>query len=153
MNVNERINIQNYKNKFKKYNLPGIGDYLLFAIAFRWISKLTYVSNPNDHGDDYPIFIMKNFEDSSKMIQLHYNNTYRLQEILNLSWENRIKMQKEYLNTSILEPEVPFEIKKTIEQVKYNGDFDFITFCISPNYTPKNADFIIDIFRDYIEEN
>lgn len=151
LNIDERINIQNYKNLFEKYNEPGIGDYLLFAIAFRWISKLTYVSNPSESGDDYSRFIMKNFEDSSKIIQLPYNNRYKLQELFNYYGENRIAKEKEYLNTSILEPEVPFEIIKNLEDVKYNGYFDFITFCISPNYTPKSADFIIDIFKEYIE--
>ena len=151
LDVDKRVNIPNYENLFEEYSLPGIGDYLLFAIAFRWISKLTYVANPNGFGDDYPIFIMKNFQDSSGIIQLPYNNKYKLTKLLELFGDNRTSMEKKYLNNSILEPEVPFEIKKNIDDVKYNGDFDFITFCISPNYTPKSADFIIDIFKEYIE--
>lgn len=159
----ERSKIEEYKTYFNEYKLPNIGNYLLFAIAFRWISKLTYVSNPVEKGNDYPFFIIKNFNDSSddsnKIIQLHYNeensnvnNEYTLRKIVRNYNQNK-KIIQEYLKNSKLEPEVPFEIKKTIEEVKYNGDFDFITFCISPNYTPENADFIIDIFRDYIEEN
>ncbi len=149
LSVDERSNIENYKNHFEEYYKPGIGDYLLFAIAFRWISNLTYVSNPNEQGDDYSKFIMKNFEESSKVIQLPYNDKYKLKDLTYCS--NIERMTQEYLNNSILEPEVPFEIKKNIEDIKYNGDFDFITFCISPNYTPKSADFIIDIFKEYIE--
>ncbi|MBS6509817.1 MAG: UPF0489 family protein [Paraclostridium bifermentans] len=151
LDVEERINIENYKNKFKKYSEPGICDYLLFAIAFRWVSKLTYVSNPNTYGDDYSKFIMKNLSDSSKIIQLPYNE-YSLTQLNNiLDIKERETKEKEYLNDSILEPEVPFEILKNIDEVKYNGDFDLITFCISPNYTPESADFIIDIIREYIE--
>lgn len=40
----------------------------------------------------------------------------------------------------------------TVEAVKYNGDFDFIVFAQSPNYTPRSADYIIEVIRDYIDE-
>lgn len=153
LNVDRRINFQNYGKYFEEYSLPGIGDYLLFTIAFRWISKLTYISNPNSFGDDYHPYIMKNFDDFSGIIQLSYNDKSKISELPNSFNKDAMRIKENYLKTSILEPEVPFEIKRTIEGVKYNGDFDFITFCISPNYTPKSADFIIDIFREYIEEN
>lgn len=148
--IHERINIENYKSYFKEPYMPGIGNYLLFAIGFRWISKLTYVSNPNERGDDYSRFIMKNFEESSKIIQLYHNPRCKIQKLSSIVGDINI-FEKEYLSTSIPEPEVPFEVKKNINDVKYSGDFDFITFCISPNYTPKSSDFIVDIFREYIE--
>lgn len=146
IDVYKRSNIENYKNEFEEYELPDIGDYLLFAIAFRWISKLTYIYNPIEDGDDYYLYIMKNFNDKSGKIQLPYNSRYSATEC-----NNGARALREYLSTSILEPEVEFNRIKEIENVKYNGDFDFITFCISPNYTPKSADFIIDIIREYIE--
>ena len=40
----------------------------------------------------------------------------------------------------------------TYDEVNYVGDFDFVSLAQSPNYTPENADFIMDIFREYIEE-
>lgn len=151
LNVEERINIEDYRNKFEEYSEPGICDYLLFAIAFRWVSKLTYICNPNGQSDDYSRFIMKNLTDSSEIIQLPYN-TYNTTKFLDIATSKERKLkEKEYLNDSILEPEVPFKILKNIDDVKYNGDFDFITFCISPNYTPESADFIIDVIREYIE--
>lgn len=146
IDVYKRSNIENYKNEFEEYELPDIGDYLLFAIAFRWISKLTYIYNPIENGDDYYLYIMKNFNDKSGKIQLPYNNRYSATEC-----NNGARALREYLSTSILEPEVEFNRIKNIDNVKYDGDFDFITFCISPNYTPKSADFIIDIIREYIE--
>ena len=39
-----------------------------------------------------------------------------------------------------------------IEDVSFRGDFDFAVLAQSPNYTPASADFIMDIFREYIEE-
>lgn len=38
--VEERTKIENYGNMFEKYYEPRIGDYLLFALAFRWIKNL-----------------------------------------------------------------------------------------------------------------
>ena len=57
-----------------------------------------------------------------------------------------------YIDASQKEPEVPFRIIPTVEAVKYNGDFDFIVFAQSPNYTPRSADYIIEVIRDYIDE-
>ena len=42
--------------------------------------------------------------------------------------------------------------KKDIEDVKFDGKFDYAVMAQSPNYTPASADFILDIFREYIEE-
>ena len=39
-----------------------------------------------------------------------------------------------------------------IEDVKFDGKFDYAVMAQSPNYTPASADFILDIFREYIEE-
>ncbi|KGJ49844.1 hypothetical protein KD33_07910 [Clostridium sp. NCR] len=151
LDVDKRSNIEDYKNQFEEYLIPGIHDYLLFAIAFRWVSKLTYICNPNGQSDDYSRLIMKDLKESSKTIQLRYNQ-YRTTGFLNFKTrEERELKETEYLNDSILEPEVPFKVLKNIDNVKYKGDFDFITFSISPNYTPESADFIIDVIREYIE--
>lgn len=40
----------------------------------------------------------------------------------------------------------------SIQDVKYDGDFDFVVLAQSPNYTPASADFIMDIVREYIVE-
>ena len=49
-------------------------------------------------------------------------------------------------------PEVELRIIPTVEAVNFNGDFDFVVMAQSPNYTPASADFIMDIFREYIVE-
>ena len=48
--------------------------------------------------------------------------------------------------------QVELRIIPTIEDVKHSGDFDFVVLAQSPNYTPASADFIIDIFKEYITE-
>lgn len=142
----KRSKIEDYEYMFKKYYKPGIGDYLLFAIAFRWISKLTYICNQKERGNDYIWMTMKNLKEPNDKIQLSYN---RENSPLNIYSD---KDKQRYLSTAIFEPEVEFEILREIKSIKYDGNFDFFTFCISPNYTPKSADFIIDIIRKYIIE-
>lgn len=146
LEVEKRCDIENYKTIFDKYSLPGIGDYLLFALSFRWISKLTYICNPTESGNDYLLYILKDCKEPNNKIQLPYNNKYKASD-LNDSYD-----RDRYLKSATLEPEVEFEIINKVKDINYNGDFDFITFCISPNYTPKSADFIIDIIKEYIIE-
>ena len=62
------------------------------------------------------------------------------------------KYIKKYLAGAIKDSEVELLIIPTIEDVSFRGDFDFAVLAQSPNYTPASADFIMDIFREYIEE-
>lgn len=60
--------------------------------------------------------------------------------------------KKRYIEGAIKDPVVELLIIPTIEDVKFDGDFDYVVMAQSPNYTPASADFILDIFREYIEE-
>lgn len=144
MPVEERIEIENYGKMFKKYCEPRIGDYLLFALAFRWISKLVYVCNPADVGNDYLWMILKDGIEPNDKIQLVHNEKMKAMEIASNT--------EKYYATASREPEVAFEIVRCIENINYNGKFDYLTFSISPNYTPTGADFIIELVKEYIEE-
>ena len=64
----------------------------------------------------------------------------------------RASKKEKYLRDGIKEPEVPLLIIPTIEDVNFNGEFDYISLAQSPNYTPSSADFIIEIIKEYIEE-
>lgn len=61
-------------------------------------------------------------------------------------------MKQQFLEQSIKEPEVPFLVIPRIDDVHFTGNFDFAVMAQSPNYTPKSADFILDLFREYITE-
>lgn len=143
LDVKDRSNVENYKNVFTKYKEPSIGDYLLFALAYRWISRLVYVSNPVCDGMDYPLYIKKRCSDDSKTIQLPHN---RPATDLNTDY-----MRNAFLANAALEPEVNFEVITQLSAVNYTGNFDYITFSKSPNYTPQSSDFIVEIMKEYIE--
>ena len=133
------------RNCHEEYELNGnflkidIGDYLLFAIAYRWISDLTYCGNPNgDSGDIPKDILLKAIPD------YYFNNPIK----------TTIKLRPKDIEArkTVDEPMVPFVIYPKIDQVHYKGNFDFALLAQSPNYTPAEADFIMDIFREYIEE-
>lgn len=105
------------------------GNYLLFAIWFYWINKLTYCANPAYTNPDICNCIFKgnidflgDKNDENLIIQLSSN-----------------------------EKEVNFRFLKELNSMKNLAKYDFITFSQSPNYTPKSLDYVIDIIKEYLE--
>ena len=152
--VEDRPDHAVHKDLHGNTRAEGIGDYLLFAIAYRWISNLVYCGNPKRDCNDYILDTLKNFKEKpicgrpvENTIQLLYNPNARIPKNSDSEFIKRL-----YIDESKKEPEVPFTIIPSIEDVHFNGDFDFAVLAQSPNYTPQSADFIMDIFRDYIVE-
>lgn len=132
----------------------SIGDYLLWAIAYRMISSLTYCANPKGDKNDYLWDTLKDFEEEyigdkpvKNYIQLKFNSLMKMPK-----YSDSDDYKKKFLEGAIKDPEVELLIIPTIENVRFEGDFDYAVLAQSPNYTPKSADFIMDVFREYIEE-
>lgn len=152
--VNERRRMCSRINAQGKSYKEGIGDYLLFAIAYGWIDKLVYCGNPNGECNDYDISILKDFKEKSfhggiadNIIQLKYNPYSE--------WPNPYTDEdgevEEYLKNCIFEPEIPFRIIRNPENIDMKIPFDYAVISQSPNYTPESADSILDIIKEYIE--
>ena len=131
----------------------GIGDYLLWGIAYQMISKITYCANPNSDKNDYCRETLKDFHEEksstqivTNYIQLKYNPNMEIPHFTDDI------AKKEYLEGAQTDSEVELRIIPTEGQVKYYGDFDYAVLSQSPNYTPASADYIIEIFKEYIEE-
>lgn len=148
-----RRSIYNYEfdNRIEKIN---IGDYLLWAIAYRMISSVTYCANPNGEKNDYVWDTLKDFHEEliwdkpvKNYIQLKFNKNMQMPR-----YNSSDKYKEQYLAGAIKDPAVELLIIPTIEDVKYCGDFDYAVLAQSPNYTPASADFIMNIFKEYIEE-
>lgn len=136
IDVDKRAYIEKYSEWFDEFKQPGIGDYLLYCLAFRWIKSLTYIYHPTEDGNDYIYYIFKDakepeFWESTGVIQL--------------------APQKRLLMSIDEEPEVQFIRQCDIAEIEYDGKFDFIIFCQSPNYTPKSLDFAMEVIKQYIE--
>ncbi len=146
--MKDRCKVRSLKYKNDKIGI-SIADYLLWAIAYGYLSKIVYGTNPHNYAPDVWDLLLKNKrydkESNSTLsgnIQLKhctqkYDTSYEADKIIKYSTKD---------------PEVEFIVTNKIENVKYNGDFDFVSIAQSPNYTPASADFILDIFRDYINE-
>ena len=63
--VAERPSHSTHINCYDREFAEGIEDYLLFAIAYRWINKLIYCGNPNVEVNDYDVHALKDFEENS----------------------------------------------------------------------------------------
>lgn len=151
--IETRRGIRNIEFKGKTIGID-IGDYLLWGIAYRMFTKIIYCSNPNGDSNDYNWYILRDFHEEfiwndpvSNYIQLTFNKDMELPK-----YDSTEEYKKQYLEGAIKEPAVELRIIPTIEDVKYDGDFDFVVLAQSPNYTPASADFIMDIFREYIHE-
>lgn len=103
-------------------------NYLLFALAFRWISRLAYVRNPKSHQD-----IPEQLLDGEGNIHL-------------CSFISRMMEGK---NGG--EPVVPFDVFDDYRRFRQGG-YDFVTMAQSPRYAPASADRIMELVRRYITE-
>lgn len=101
-------------------------NYLLFALAFRWISRLTYVRNPKSHQD-----IPRQLLDEDGNIHLR----------------SFISQMMEGKNGR--EPVIPFDVYDDYRAFRQHG-YDFVTMAQSPRYAPESADRIMAIVRRYI---
>ena len=146
-----RIRDYEFNNQIKGIS---IGDYLLWAIAYRMISSITYCANPNGDKNDYLWDTLKDFQEEyiwdkpiKNYIQLKYNREMEMPK-----YNSSDNYKKRYLQGAIKDPKVELLIIPSIEDVRFSGDFDYAVLAQSPNYTPESADFIMDIFREYIDE-
>lgn len=102
-------------------------NYLLFALAFRWVNRLSYVRNPKSHQD-----IPRHLLDSDGNIHLR----------------SFISQMMEGKNGR--EPVIAFEVYDDYRTFKQH-DYDFVTMAQSPRYAPESADRIMEIVRRYIK--
>lgn len=153
LSIDSRRKISEYEfcDKIKRIS---IGDYLLWAVAYRMVSSITYCANPHGDKNDYALDTLKDFYEEyiwdksvKNYIQLKYNKTMKMPD-----YDSSDAYKKQYLEGAIKDPEVELLIIPTIEDVEFDGNFDYAVMAQSPNYTPASADFILDIFREYIEE-
>jgi hypothetical protein len=120
------------KNSEFKYHE---GNYLLFALLYRWISSLTYIPNKREIGNDYLWGIMKNGNEESGYIEIPYNSQ-RPQSDIYID-------TKRFLENCTYEPQVEFKVINKFSNIDITNNYDFLSFAISPNYTPESSDFII----------
>jgi hypothetical protein len=124
------------------------GNFLSFAVACRWVSRLTYVLHPRlQIGRDLPNFYFKDFDTDSGYLQL---KGYTREQLGRYGCEPYC-CRRIPLSESRLEPEVPFRMIRGSE-FQAEEPFSHVFLTCSPEYTPATADDLIPIIREYIRE-
>ncbi|WP_406816194.1 hypothetical protein [Mycobacterium sp. M23085] len=118
------------------------GNWLLFAIACRWISDLIYVHDTGG-GSDELRYVMQNFDLRADNIQLAAMTKSQLDRVR--------RPAAGPPNISDFEPPVRYQ-SCLAEAFETDGPYDFICLTRSPPYTPNTADPLFDeIVRLFIE--
>jgi len=120
----------------------GPGNYLLFAIACRWISRLTYVYHPGRY-PDLPERIVQLDARGEGSVQLPWYGP-RPPEALQQRWPDE---------PLAWEPSVPYREVPGPTYRNTEGPFDLLYIARSPAYTPAEADRLLDVFRAYLIES
>ena len=108
-------------------------NYLLFALALRYISSLENVRNPHSRAD-FPARLAWGGSQPPAAIRL-------------TSTLGRLLPQYDFH-----EPVVPYTVCDDWRDFRAGAPYDIATLAISPRYAPQEADFIADVFREYIDE-
>ena len=104
-------------------------NYLLFALAFRWIASLDNVRNPRSRPD---------------MPTQLYESGRR--DRLRLSSFAAGLMESKHGP----EPAVPYRVYEDYRAFSAGAPYDFVTLAISPRYTPAAADALIEPIRRFL---
>lgn len=106
-------------------------NYLLFAIAFRYVAALDNVRNPRSRPDVPQEILVPGRADAIRLDSF----AARLMESKNGS-----------------EPLVPFHVYEDYRTFSSDAAYDFVTLAISPRYAPAAADALVPVIGAYIAE-
>lgn len=115
------------------------GNYLIFAVACGWISKLIFILHP-EWRDDINAIHMKDFNPDADIIQL---KKYEPEQLKKFTFDIKTIPYS-------IDQKAPFE---KVPQLNFQAKSDYDLICItrSPGYTPRSADKIYELINQYIE--
>lgn len=126
----------------REYGLED-GNYLIFALACRWLARLTYVMNDETPRDIMPL-VMQGFDPDASSLQLAAVPVDDLRALV---------PRVDQLVPDFVEPAVPFQ-KMRWQEFHAEHPFDAVCLARSPGFTPEGCDAIFDEIRArFIDEN
>jgi len=138
--INQLLHLPVYeRSKYDSSQLKE-GNYIAFALALGFISRLINVIHPGCR-DDIMWLYMKDYHPNSGEIEM--------KAMKNLSAIQLLRNPKSF-NVIASEPIVRFS-RIPYTEFHDKGNFDFIVLSQSPQYTPKSADALVPIINTYIE--
>jgi len=144
--------------------LMNAGNYLMFAVANRWLSRLTYVfpwktpwqskwkcgeseeveDDPRYDGAPGDLLVMhfRNGDWRTRMLELRHCTREALNHCM-----GRAELEP-YIH---LEPAIPFDFTP-VRDFRFNG-FTHLTVAQSPRFAPPKADNLLSIIRKYFDSD
>ena len=104
-------------------------NYLLFALAFRWVGSLDNVRSPRSR-PDMPRELLPGAQDGA----------LRLSSFASRLLEGR----------NGPEPAVPYREYTDYRLFRAEAPYDFMTVAVSPRYAPKEADALLPVFERFL---
>jgi hypothetical protein len=133
--MNERLT----KLDMKKVNYA---NYLAFTLALGWVSNVEFVLHP-EWDNDLLYLHLKDLSDNNSAFQFKaYNKDIDI--VMQMHRLSEIK-------PLLVDPEIPYFLIKE-EAFSSALSYDYAVFCQSPGYTPKEADYMLSVFKEYLEE-
>lgn len=122
----------------------SMGNYLAFALACGWINQVDFVLHES-WGNDISRSHLKNYDEKEMMFQF---KSFPKDLNIGMYYHQIIDGTIPPIN---VDKEIPYTL---IPWKSYftSENFDFMVFCQSPGYTPKSADFMMDIIKEYMIE-
>jgi len=113
------------------------GNYLVVAIACRWLHKLVYVTHPQNRLEDCEKWLFSAYDEKSWTIALPKCQ------------EPTVVIPGVTPTVLEREPAVEF-IPTTGKSFHDDGTFDFMILCQSPGFTPASSDLLIPVIQEYM---
>jgi hypothetical protein len=111
------------------------GNFLLYALACRWLDSLEYVYGPGGGGDEL-VYALRDFDREADEVQLKAISSEAAKRPLDFrGWD-----------VLHLEPGVPYR-RHEADKYQAGTGFDLIFLTRSPLYTPASADALFDAIR------
>ena len=120
------------------------GNFLLYALALRWISKLTYVHHTTyqPHTTDVPNYLSDAGGDRPPEFALPV-----------FAWDY-VTAGKHLSRKQVIEIEPPAKFELAAPSTfTDNGRFEFVFAAQSPCYSPKSADSLLAVLAEHIDES
>ncbi|MFC1979323.1 UPF0489 family protein [Chloroflexota bacterium] len=121
----------------------NFSNYLAFAVACRWISRIYWICHPNK---SYGLlsYHFKNYDKNSGTVQLKKLAKNSFKDSGNINCVTSLPILE-------LEPEVPFQILPW-SKFYTKKPCDYIVLSQSPGFTPSDSDNLIPVISRYINQ-
>ena len=129
----QRMDVRCEIERYDRLKQLDEANYLLYALAFRWVKSLENVRNSKSRAD-MPREIVHSFREDG------------VPDALRL----KPSLPELFQKMNGAEPVIPYREFKSAEEYEATTPFDFMSLAISPRYAPREADALVGVMEEYM---